>query len=117
MERMALQYSEAAAASGCYISCAAGFDSIPGDVGTLFTQRLFKAPALPCSVECVLSIQPGPSGYRIHYATWWGAPAAVWGGWQGSSARGGRRRRGELRWRWAPLTQRHPGPPGAGRAQ
>jgi short subunit dehydrogenase-like uncharacterized protein len=70
IERMALQYGDTAKANGCYIASAAGFDSLPADMGTILTQRLFKPPAVPCSVEAIISILPGHPGYKGHYATW-----------------------------------------------
>ncbi|KAG1677801.1 hypothetical protein FOA52_008565 [Chlamydomonas sp. UWO 241] len=70
MERMESVYGEAAAAAGCYVASGAGFDSIPGDLGTVLAQRQFKSPSVPSSVEAFLSLTTGPSGYSAHYATW-----------------------------------------------
>eukprot|EP00955_Chlamydomonas_euryale_P103964 365534-Chlamydomonas_euryale.AAC.24 len=39
MERMEAKYGAAAAAAGCYVASAAGFDSVPGDLGTVLAQR------------------------------------------------------------------------------
>lgn len=62
MELMEFRYQEKARAKGCYIVSAAGFDSIPADLGVLFTQRQFPAPATPSSVTSFLSIHVGPAG-------------------------------------------------------
>ncbi len=39
MERMEARYHEKAAASGAYIASAAGYDSVPGDFGTILAQQ------------------------------------------------------------------------------
>lgn len=62
MELMEFRFQEKARAHGCFVVSAAGFDSIPADLGTLFTQRQFQAPAVPSSVTSFLSIQAGPAG-------------------------------------------------------
>ena len=69
IERMELRLSDVAKRTGSLMASAAGFDSIPADLGTLFTQRLFKAPAVPSSVEAVIQIS-AEKGSKIHYATW-----------------------------------------------
>ncbi|WIA42239.1 hypothetical protein OEZ86_008256 [Tetradesmus obliquus] len=69
IERMELRYSAAAAASGALMASAAGFDSVPADMGCLFAQRAFAPPAVPSSVEAVISLS-APKGTSIHYATW-----------------------------------------------
>jgi short subunit dehydrogenase-like uncharacterized protein len=66
---MELRYSAAAAASGALIASAAGFDSVPADMGCLFAQRAFAPPAVPSSVEAVITVH-APLGTQIHYATW-----------------------------------------------
>jgi short subunit dehydrogenase-like uncharacterized protein len=66
---MELRYSAASAASGALIASAAGFDSVPADMGCLFAQRAFVPPAVPCSVEAVITVA-APLGTQIHYATW-----------------------------------------------
>ena len=62
MEFVEYRYQEKARAKGCFIVSAAGFDSIPADLGVLFTQRQFQAPAMPSSVTSFLTIQAGPAG-------------------------------------------------------
>lgn len=39
MERMEARYHKLAAANGCYIASAVGYDSVPGDFGTVLAQR------------------------------------------------------------------------------
>lgn len=62
MELMEFRFQEKARSHGCFIVSAAGFDSIPADLGVLFTQRQFEAPSVPSSVTSFLSIQSGPAG-------------------------------------------------------
>lgn len=38
IERMELKYGAAAAASGAHVASAAGYDSLPADLGTVYTQ-------------------------------------------------------------------------------
>jgi short subunit dehydrogenase-like uncharacterized protein len=66
---MELTYSAAAAASGALIASAAGFDSVPADMGCLFAQRAFAPPAVPSSVEAVITVH-APLGTQVHFATW-----------------------------------------------
>lgn len=70
MELMEFRYQEKARAHGCFIVSAAGFDSIPADLGVLFTQRQFQSPAVPSAVTSFLSIQSGPDGACAHFPTW-----------------------------------------------
>ena len=62
IERMEYKYGEAAAANGCHVASAAGFDSIPADLGVLFAQRAFKPPAVPAAVESFLALNAGRHG-------------------------------------------------------
>ena len=62
MERMEFKYSEQAREAGCYIVSAAGFDSIPADVGTLWNAAKFAAlGGLPSSVESFLTFRSAGS--------------------------------------------------------
>lgn len=70
IERMEVCYSATAAANGCLMASAAGFDSVPADMGCLFAQRAFQPPAVPSAVEAVITVA-APKGTHIHYATWW----------------------------------------------
>lgn len=67
IESAVLRYGPAAAARGCVIINAAGFDSVPADMGALFAADAL-APATPAAVECVISVD-APHGTSIHYAT------------------------------------------------
>ncbi|KAI8477053.1 MAG: Saccharopine dehydrogenase-domain-containing protein [Monoraphidium minutum] len=69
IERMELDYGPSAAASGALMACAAAFDSVPNDLGTVLAGRAFAAPAVPCSVESVIRVR-APKGLPIHFATW-----------------------------------------------
>ena len=58
MERMELRYGEQARQAGCYIVSAAGFDSIPADVGTLWNAAKFAAlGGKPSAVESFLTMR------------------------------------------------------------
>ncbi len=46
IERMEFKYGPVAAASGAHMASACGFDSIPGDLGTVLAQRQFPAPGV-----------------------------------------------------------------------
>lgn len=77
MERMQLEYNKAAQEAGIYIVSACGFDSIPSDLGLIFTQDKFGGEVN--SVETYLNFWstsnvPGTGG--LHYGTW---ESAVYG--------------------------------------
>lgn len=78
IERMQLEHSEAALAAGVYIVSACGFDSIPADLGTVYTEREFAASTadgtgVVNAVETYLTswIKGGyRGGATVHYGTW-----------------------------------------------
>jgi len=78
IERMELHYHSAAAAAGIHIASAVGFDSVPVDLGSLWTTRLFNntgnnnnnSKAVCTRVETFISIKSGPAGIKGHYPTW-----------------------------------------------
>lgn len=77
MERMQLEYNKAAQEAGIYIVSACGFDSIPCDLGIIYTQNKFGGEIN--SVETYLaswSTAPNVGGAAIHYGTW---ESAVYG--------------------------------------
>jgi short subunit dehydrogenase-like uncharacterized protein len=78
METMQLKYNEQAREKGIYIVSACGFDSIPADMGTVYTQENFEGTVN--SVETYLYSYPinkqSLSGGGIHYGTW---ESAVYG--------------------------------------
>ncbi|KAK9816589.1 hypothetical protein WJX72_002324 [[Myrmecia] bisecta] len=69
IETMEYKYQDAAQAAGCYIASAAGFDSVPADMGTLYVARKFTPPAVPHSVDSYLTVH-ARNGLRAHYPTW-----------------------------------------------
>ena len=56
MERMEFKYDAKARESGCCVVSGAGFDSIPADVGCLWTQRKFGPAGVPATVESYLTL-------------------------------------------------------------
>ncbi|ORY08257.1 sccpdhb protein [Basidiobolus meristosporus CBS 931.73] len=71
VERMMALHHEDAKRNGVTIVHACGFDSIPADLGVLFTkQELDKREIIPSSVEMYFRLYPGPSGAAAHYATY-----------------------------------------------
>ncbi|XP_059612217.1 saccharopine dehydrogenase-like oxidoreductase isoform X2 [Phlebotomus argentipes] len=68
MERMQLEYDEAAREAGVYVVSACGFDSIPADLGTLFHERHFEG--VVNSVETYLVAKSTGPGASLHYGTW-----------------------------------------------
>ena len=76
IERIEYEYGTKAKEQGCYVASAVGFDSVPGDVGALWTASLFIPPARCTSIETFISIRGGPSGFRGHFPTY---ESAVYG--------------------------------------
>lgn len=74
LERMQLEYHTKALDRGVYVIGSCGFDSIPADLGILYTQRQFKGTLT--AVESFLNISSGPQGMSGHDATW---QSAVYG--------------------------------------
>nr|CAD7603121.1 unnamed protein product [Timema genevievae] len=70
MERMQLEYHEAAKQKNVYIINACGFDCIPVDLGTVFLVNNFKGDVN--SVECYLEVwqKNFMMGSAINYGTW-----------------------------------------------
>ncbi|NP_001086196.1 saccharopine dehydrogenase (putative) L homeolog [Xenopus laevis] len=68
LEGMQLKYNSQAAEKGVYIVGSSGFDSIPADLGVLFTRNSLKGTLT--AVESILSLQSGPKGTCIHDGTW-----------------------------------------------
>merc|ERR1711959_237309 len=64
IERMTLTYGEAAKAKGVLVVSAAAFDSIPADMGVLFTtQQFVKQAAFPSMVESFLTLNFPENNY------------------------------------------------------
>ncbi|XP_011312524.1 saccharopine dehydrogenase-like oxidoreductase [Fopius arisanus] len=76
MERIQLEYHEAAQKAGVYIISACGFDSIPCDLGVIFTQQKFQGEVN--SIESYLNswADHNLGGPSLHYGTW---ESAVYG--------------------------------------
>ncbi|XP_055027610.2 saccharopine dehydrogenase-like oxidoreductase [Misgurnus anguillicaudatus] len=68
LESMQLNYHNQAAEKGVYIVGACGFDSIPADMGVIYTRDQFKGTLT--AVESFLTASAGPEGGCIHDGTW-----------------------------------------------
>ncbi|XP_031586758.1 saccharopine dehydrogenase-like oxidoreductase [Oreochromis aureus] len=68
LEGMQLNYSSQAAEKGVYIIGSCGFDSIPADMGVLYTRNQFKGTLT--AVESFLTVSAGAEGGCIHDGTW-----------------------------------------------
>lgn len=62
LETMQLKYNEAAREKGLYIVGACGFDSIPAEMGVLYTYQQFNGDLN--SIECFLNVITGPDVRR-----------------------------------------------------
>ncbi|XP_029409973.1 saccharopine dehydrogenase-like oxidoreductase isoform X2 [Nannospalax galili] len=68
LELMQAKYHEKAAEKGVYIIGSSGFDSIPADLGVIYTRN--KMNGTLTAVESFLTIHSGPEGLCIHDGTW-----------------------------------------------
>ncbi|XP_062938805.1 saccharopine dehydrogenase-like oxidoreductase isoform X2 [Cynocephalus volans] len=68
LELMQLKYHEKAAEKGVYIIGSSGFDSIPADLGVIYTRN--KMNGTLTAMESFLTIHSGPEGLCIHDGTW-----------------------------------------------
>ncbi|XP_071480955.1 saccharopine dehydrogenase-like oxidoreductase [Diadema antillarum] len=68
LEGIQVNYGEKAKEAGVYVVGACGFDSIPADMGVLYTKQQFKG--ILNTVEGYLSFNSGSEGFCGHYATW-----------------------------------------------
>uniref|UniRef100_A0A667ZPT7 Saccharopine dehydrogenase-like oxidoreductase n=1 Tax=Myripristis murdjan TaxID=586833 RepID=A0A667ZPT7_9TELE len=68
LEGMQLNYHSQAAEKGVYIVGSCGFDSIPADMGVLYTRDQFRGTLT--AVESFLTASSGPEGGCIHDGTW-----------------------------------------------
>eukprot|EP00903_Cladosiphon_okamuranus_P015104 g13971.t1 len=69
MQRMTLKYHEEAKAKGVLVIHACAFDSVPADIGCIFTARQFVSPAVCSAVSSFATLKTGPSGYSGHATT------------------------------------------------
>lgn len=76
MERMQLEYNTAAQEAGVYIVSACGFDSIPTDLGVIFTQEKFGGEINSIESYLKFSFTENVKGSIMNYATW---ESAVYG--------------------------------------
>ncbi|NXX77637.1 SCPDL oxidoreductase, partial [Urocolius indicus] len=74
LESMYMKYNKAAAEKGVYIIGSCGFDTIPADMGVLFTRDKLKGTLT--AVESFLTVKSGPEGSCVHDGTW---KSAVYG--------------------------------------
>uniref|UniRef100_U3E8P2 Saccharopine dehydrogenase-like oxidoreductase n=1 Tax=Callithrix jacchus TaxID=9483 RepID=U3E8P2_CALJA len=74
LELMQWKYHEKAAEKGVYIIGSSGFDSIPADLGVIYTRN--KMNGTLTAVESFITIHSGPEGLSIHDGTW---KSAVYG--------------------------------------
>lgn len=68
LEKVALLYNKKAQEAGIYLIGACGFDSIPADMGVLYTKQKFDGDLN--TVEGYLSVNGGEEGFGINFATY-----------------------------------------------
>ncbi|XP_069463931.1 saccharopine dehydrogenase-like oxidoreductase [Ambystoma mexicanum] len=68
LEGMQFKYDNQAADKGVYIIGSSGFDSIPADLGVLFTRDSLKGTLT--AVESFVKFKSGPEGSCVHDGTW-----------------------------------------------
>ncbi|KAK4511081.1 uncharacterized protein ATC70_012291 [Mucor velutinosus] len=70
VERMQRTYQDKAAANHVTIVHSCGFDSVPTDMGVVYTKNLYTQHGwVPESIEMFLKVHVGPDGMRGGYAT------------------------------------------------
>lgn len=70
IERVEAKYHESAQDKRLIVISACGFDSIPADIGTMFTVAQFPNDAKIGAVESYLSLDGGEKGIAAHYTTY-----------------------------------------------
>ncbi|KAE8259568.1 hypothetical protein A4X13_0g923 [Tilletia indica] len=71
IERSCLENHRKAQELGITILHAAGFDSVPADIGVLFAkQKLLERSVQPTSIEFFFQLDSGKQGFGIHFATY-----------------------------------------------
>ncbi|EHA97958.1 Putative saccharopine dehydrogenase [Heterocephalus glaber] len=68
LELMYWKYHKKAAEKGVYIIGSSGFDTIPADLGVIYTRN--KMNGTLTAVESYLTLHSGPEGLCIHDGTW-----------------------------------------------
>ncbi|MBN3296436.1 SCPDL oxidoreductase, partial [Amia calva] len=89
LEGMQLNYNKEAREKGVYVIGSCGFDSIPADMGVIYTRDQFKGTMT--AVESFLTISNGPEGGHIHDGTW---QSAIYGFADASKLKGLRKKFG-----------------------
>eukprot|EP00297_Palpitomonas_bilix_P006333 CAMPEP_0113898904 /NCGR_PEP_ID=MMETSP0780_2-20120614/19688_1 /TAXON_ID=652834 /ORGANISM="Palpitomonas bilix" /LENGTH=435 /DNA_ID=CAMNT_0000890919 /DNA_START=74 /DNA_END=1381 /DNA_ORIENTATION=+ /assembly_acc=CAM_ASM_000599 len=69
IECMQYKYGEEAEKKGLYIVMAAGFDSVPADVGSMHAASCLPKDVVCTQLEEFMTLSFGPSGYCGHFAT------------------------------------------------
>ncbi|XP_063242400.1 saccharopine dehydrogenase-like oxidoreductase [Bacillus rossius redtenbacheri] len=69
MERMQLNYHDAAKEKGVYVVSACGFDSIPADLGTVFLTKNFQGDVNSVETYLEWRMKKNVSGPSIHFGT------------------------------------------------
>ncbi|CAG8499517.1 7429_t:CDS:2 [Scutellospora calospora] len=71
IERMQLTYDQAAKTNNITVVPACGYDSVPADLGILYTkQQLQLRNAVPSQVEMISSFKGGKAGIVLNYGTY-----------------------------------------------
>ncbi|CAD6901936.1 unnamed protein product [Tilletia caries] len=71
IEKSCLENHRKAQELGITILHSAGFDSVPADLGVLFTkQKLLERSVQPTSIEMFFQLNSGKRGFGIHFATY-----------------------------------------------
>lgn len=73
---MQLKYNKAAQEAGVYIVSACGFDSIPADLGIIFTQEKFEGEINSVESYLTMTGKSDVRGPSVNYGTW---ESAVYG--------------------------------------
>ncbi|KAJ7342116.1 hypothetical protein JRQ81_009047 [Phrynocephalus forsythii] len=68
LEGMYLNYNDKAGETGAYIIGSCGFDSIPADMGVLYTRDNLKGTLT--AVESFFTVKSGPQGPALNDGTW-----------------------------------------------
>ncbi|XP_043952115.1 saccharopine dehydrogenase-like oxidoreductase [Gambusia affinis] len=68
LEGMQLNYNSQAAETGVFVIGSCGFDSIPADMGVIYTRDQFRGTLT--ALESFLTISTGPEGGGLHEGTW-----------------------------------------------
>lgn len=92
LEKMQLDYHDLAKEKGVYVIGACGFDSIPCEMGLVFTRQQFEAAAGNgdfAYAESYLAVEAGPEGAAVNTGTW---ESAIYGYAHASKTRSQRRR-------------------------